>query len=784
MKLISAEQRIYPVRGLLLLQSTKGKPYALLDLKRWMRLNRIVHKTPKMDALMMGDRFEVVPELLDYAAREGITLSLRTDCTEAPRDLVALKEGGLFDVFLCPATPQAEHLDAWFEACGEAGLPMRLQLQAPFPKALDVEGLADRIAAAGVVAVNVALADPFSERPSCRDKAESQATVDVMNALAAAIEARDVESNLLFLPLCLVREENLIRAVNAPQFYRDHQQYAQGSHVLAVQLRRHGPIVLGKILLSRLGRDTLRWTPYDERLLNWLVHHPAYYIRAAFWRKLTKHLRVARSTPRERAFSREEYERELARHQRQVGRQLGPVCSRCRLRRICDHASPGFKRVLPGLSVSAQEGELVASPLHFSANQRKYYDPMDAERLEFEEGYLVLAEEAREAVRNRAPDRQLTSQDYDVEQAFFIRMEGGIMWFSMFNCEKLSTPLATLEPPFTLSVTFGGGIADYVGFSFERTCKLLCPMEQFRHEVTLHVAEDGRYVLLRDGHPVRPVEFEGEYYVPLRLPQRVTPRIAIWNIETNIVTHLINIWERPDEPADLSRVKYSVVVMCTRYARRLQATLACLAHQQGFDLRRVEVLIAYVPGIDAVDDVIESMQQAHPQLRIVRSAFAEQKALSKGFMINETVKMAAGEWIVLMDADTLAPPDLFAKADAVANQSHFIAPDGRKMLPADITAKILLGEVQPWDVWDDLLEGSGEYRRREAQGTPIGFCQFVRAKCIKEVRYVELEHFEYSDMQFGREMRARFGKETWLTGTPVLHLDHGGSHWYGTQTHR
>ena len=66
---------------------------------------------------------------------------------------------------------------------------------------------------------------------------------------------------------------------------------------------------------------------------------------------------------------------------------------------------------------------------------------------------------------------------------------------------------------------------------------------------------------------------------------------------------------------------------------------------------------------------------------------------------------------------------------------------------------------------------------------PIGFCQCVRTKCMESVKYNEYEHFEGADWRFGVDIREQFSKELRLEGKPVLHLDHGGSQWYGTQKH-
>jgi len=246
----------------------------------------------------------------------------------------------------------------------------------------------------------------------------------------------------------------------------------------------------------------------------------------------------------------------------------------------------------------------------------------------------------------------------------------------------------------------------------------------------------------------------------------------------------VDIWHGDRTAEDREgEAKYSVIIVNTRYARRLEAVLRSLAHQKDFDLGKLEVIICYVPGIDTTDDLIDSVRAAYPRLRVLRSPFPEQHVRSKGFIINESLRMASGEWVVFLDADTLVAPTMFANVEKVEADSYFIAPDGRKMLTPEITAKVLLGEIEPWNEWDELLKGPGEMRLRESHGVPIGFCQCVRATCLDEVRYLEMDHFEGSDMQFGLHMLRRFGAATRLIGLPALHLDHGGSQWYGTQKH-
>ena len=781
-QLVAREQRIPPSRGLVLARNHSGRSFALIDLLRWIRSSRLVLKAEKIDLLADGDAQTILADLLPAAHDLGVALSLRTDASAPPESLRTLKDQGLFDVFLCPKDVSLDALEPWSRACVEAELPLRLQLQAPFPENSAPDDMAAQIAGAGVVRVNLALSDPFLKRGGCRDGDHSQATLDFMQQLAGELETRGVESNLLDIPLCLVDKESLQRTANAPQCAVDHAHYLPEANALAQKLYGRGPIIAGKILLMLLSRDTFKSQPMDNLLLPALLHQHYLYIFFRMFRRLTIHMRIVRSVPK--AVTREDYDRELRASHAESRKKLGPVCGECALKRICDHAGAEFRRICPGLEIQAVAGEHVVSPLHFSVMQPKYYDALDVQRIDNERSYEALAGEAERLLSMRPPDLELGPYDYGVVGTYFNRMESGVKWWSVSNMEKLSTVLGTFSPPLTMSMDVGAGIADYVGFSFGRHCKILCPMEAYRHNVTLHVDADGRYILLRDKRPVRPVEFEGQHYLPLRLGGRLQPRISVWNIDECLATQNLRIWlgDRAEGEA-AAKVKYSIIIVSTRFTRRLHAVLRSLAHQRDFDLSKVEVIICYVPGMDATDDLIDGATLVYPELRITRSPFTEEYANSKGFMINESAKAASGEWIMLLDSDTLLPPDYFAKVDAVSEDSEFIAPDGRKLLPKDVTARILLGELDPWDHWEELLEGEGEFRHRETLGIPVGFCQCFRAQYIEEYPYLEEDHFETADMQFGAQMREHVGHEHRLSGTPVIHLDHGGSQWYGTQKH-
>lgn len=767
------EERIPPVRALTLVHNRRRVPFSRVDVRRWLRIGRQIFRAEKIDLLNYGEASPAWPDFLECGNLIGARLSLRTDCAAPPQGLARLRDAGLFDLFLCPADESSPLLDAWLAAACEAALPVRLQVQAPFAAGFDAETFAEHVAQPGVHVVHIAAFDPFTFKSGCHDAAESLAHA---NALAEALAGRGIEVNLFGFPLCQVNAANLERAQNTPQFFLDHQQYLRRPYELAAALYRRGPVSARIALTMIQSRYTLLRNPLEALLLPWLINHPWFYARVLAWHKLTRHRALLRCVPKPSDDPLHVYE--------PVPPAPPEPCARCALTRICDHAPPTFTRIFPGLTLRPREGEPVLSPFHFAANQPKFYDAIDAERLAVIEQRAALARKATDIVSNRPPDRRIAPMSYGVANGKFGQLDAAVEWHGVTNSEKLSSPLTTITPPCTVSVTFGGGVAEYIGFSFGRDCKLLCRMEATRHTLVLHVEESGHYVLLRDGTPVRPVEFEGLHYAPLRLANRLELRLSVWNIDQRIFSQSVDLWE--DEhaaEAPQATPKYSVIIVNTRYARRLQAVLRCLAHQENFDLAKIEVIVCYVPGLDATDDLIDSARMTYPALRILRVPFSEQRITTKGFLINESLRLAAGEWIVLLDADALVAPNMFARVDEASRDASFIAADGRKMLTPEVTARILMGEIAPWRDWDALLEGPGELRLRESHGVPVGFFQCFRASCRDKVAYQEFDHFEGSDMHFGLQLREQFGAEKRLTGLPVLHLDHGGGQWYGTQKH-
>ena len=781
MNLVSDSQRIPPVRGLVALQNAKGRAIRAVDRSRWLRLNCLVYGAQKVDLLADRESIASVPETLRECQAHQLAGSPRIHVDGPAVDLSEIAAAGAHDLYLTATHRNLDHLSEWIRSGHAVGLAMRVQLHGPLEH--DMDALAERLAQPGVVVVNLAVVDSFAPGPPARNVQHAKVAIEAYRALLACLKGRGAEVNLIGLPFCQADETDWANIEMSAQFHADHQHYHAGSYDLAKSLIGLPSSVAGGILQILLSRATFERTFPDAVVLRLLLYSRLAYTAGLVWHKLTRRARVLRGLPRETESSLEAFARQRDRAERRKRRVLGKACSACSLQRICDGMTPELERALPGIEPRAIEGDHIVSPLHFAADQPKYYDTVDAARRVQGPEQEALTKAAQTALDGREPDRVVMPFEYDVEHAPFEHLEGGVRWHSLAAGEKLSSSLPTLDAPCTIQLGIGGGIADYVGFSFGRHCKLLCPMDAYRHTIALHVDEAGHYVLLRDGETIRPVALEGQVYAPTRLGTELTPRISLWNIDGSIVTQFVKIWNHSESRVRGEDLRYSFIIVNARYARRLQAALTSIAHQRDIDLSAVEVIVCYVPGLDATDDLIDSMQQTWPDLRIVRCPFAEAFAQRKGFMINEATELVSGAYTILMDADIVLPPTMISAMEALPDAPSFIAPDGRKMLSRETTARILMGEIAPWDSWQDLVDGAGEYRHREAEGVPVGFFQCVKSDILRDIKYAELDHFEGADMWFGMAVQEKYGKEVRLSGMPVLHLDHGGSQWYGTTKH-
>lgn len=722
-----------PMRGLVPVHNRLGLRRDVVDLKRWLRYVRLYLKILKADVFDRAPSQSLTEELLDYALDIDLRLSLRTTCEAPPCNLDRLREGGLLDLFLSPLPGAAPHFRAWIDACLGACVPVRLQLLPPWDCAADGAEAVRLLVGAGVVVVNLAMGDELLGRAhtvSC--------DFERLNRFAAALSGAEIEMNMLGVPEANVTPS--LRSLYVPQRLPgiDDYTYEPRSLVWALRLYEKRINAARIALLIKSAGEVSRLNKVDNLVYQFLLHKREWILdKVLFWHKLT------RFHPR---FS-------------------------------------GAPRALENRGRARLEDALVPIP-EGGLGRRRYIDEVDVARLESVARTQALVREALQVTCSRAPDQELGPETCHAANGHTEPIPGALRWYGAANVEKLSNEFGPLSAPFCVTVTFGGGHAEYIGFAAGRYGRVVCPMQGTSHTLSLFVQAGGQYVLLCDGRTIRPVEFDGPCYVPSRFPDQCRLRLSLWNIDGTIVTQSPQIWlaETAGE-VPCRAVKYSVVLVCTRYARRLQAALIALAQQRDFDLGRLEMLVAYVPGLDAAEDVLDSVQAAWPQMNIRRFPFDERQQTAKGLMINETLFAAAGEWVVLLDADIIVPPHFLATLDKVEADCHFIAPDGRKMIDRDTTARILLGQIEPYACWDWLMSGPGEFRYREAQNTPIGYCQAVRRACFESLHYPEYPHFEGADWVFAQELCKAFGAARRLDGVPVLHLDHGASQWYGARHH-
>lgn len=508
-----------------------------------------------------------------------------------------------------------------------------------------------------------------------------------------------------------------------PEYFADHQQYQREAFA-------HGWALV--VLSPRAARckllfDTLRLSGIETPSDRWLVH---------FLRVYTPFFRAVHTASR------------LAHHL--LGNPQGPVGA-------------------PVLT-------------HAATSHPQYFDAIDLARLKSTQVLESLAKEARAWRGEGAPTQVFESASWGFDNVFHDPMPGVNQMHALMPGEKRGSKLPYLRLPFMVSVTFGGGLADSIGFAIGRYIRIACPMVATSHQLCLYVDKDGRYVLLRDGQPVMPLPVSGHAYLPARLPDGAHLQLAAWSPETALSVTAISVWERDTRAPEQGReYDVSVVLFSTRFSRRLGAVLAGIAHQRGLALERIQCIVAISPGLDAAEDVLDSMRRVYPELTLEAVALPAALSHAKGFALNECLQCLKAPLTVLIDSDILLPPDFLAAAIVAAREHGFIAPAGRAMLDADATARILLGETRPWDCFDELRAAAPEYRVDEnPQGVPIGYCQVFRSEAVSDLRLAEYDHFQGADFEFGAALAARYGGAHRLE-LPVLHLDHGTRQWFGAQ---
>lgn len=747
-----------PCRGLILAHNRRGQRFREKEVHRWLAYSVRVLNCAKVDVLAWGNIPQSVLTTVHYAREFAVPVSLRTDCAASPEILHHLAAEGLADVFLCPRTIKEDGFAAWLETCGQISIPVRVQLQLPVLGNRTAAETVEKWAECGVCSVNLVMADPFQAGHICATPQEGRDAVESCNTLVEAFGANGIEVNLFGWPPRLLRPAAQTCNTSANGFFSNYQQYDHTAYIFAKWMYASRPEVARAALLVETRRHTVGFDITDRWLMEKIfVYSPFLYRLLSY---VTKSWRAHRGT-------------------RLMSVPVHDIVD-CKLpaNTFSDAEIRQGIQMLGGYDIEAADHECKES-----VPRVRYVDPVDRDRLHRASLWQDLAREAYDWQRTEAPARVLDMKEWGTEEAFMVPEYGGTAWLTFTSGERISTVFDDLEPPYCITVTAGGGIAEAVGFQLGNSFKIMCPLVESRHTVSLYVREDRRYVLLRDGAPIAPIQRPGEYAPSHSAPSIAKTRLVTWDIDGRISFSPLKIWKgaRPSRQEAVSP-RYSVVIFCTRFARRLAAVLNCLAHQHDFDPALLEVIVGYVPGMDATEDVLKSVQLVHKNLRIVHSTFPIQNARSKGYVLNQCMAMASGEWIMLLDADTLVPPFMFHRLQEVEREQKFVFPKGRAMLDSETTAAILLGDVKPWENWNVLVQHASELRMEEALGAPIGYCQCFRRTCLDTIRYQEYEHFQGADYEFALALRQHFGAE-YRFDFPVLHLDHEGSQWFGAERH-
>lgn len=740
-------------RGLVLSHNHRNKHFRDADLHRWLTYSVRILDCAKLDLLANGLLPQSLLSTVLYAREFSVPVSLRTDGSGTPEGLKHLAREGLDDVLLCPEH-SPESILPWLNACRDLGLPIRLLINPGTIASGHLSDLAHNWKQAGVCSVILVRDDPFhtliSKKTQCDDTC--QTAVNTCNLLVDALWDLQIECKIRGFNERDLNERGKVCLIR----HASEEIYSPGAVQMALSLFPRSRAVIRTALLTALKMRTVAPDITDKWLTRILFVYvkPLFYIQALFPRlfRSVKGTRHAQIEFQQADATLQQRHEDLARH----------------------------------LSESAPDTFIHGHVVLDSHQRPRYLDRVDRERLQQLAMKESLAREARDW-QSRTEPSKIISENWGASDAFVIPQYGATAWMTNLSGHRVSHSLGVWERPFIVSTTVGSGMAEAVGFTLAGNTTLMCPMVESRHTVSLYVTREGYYVLMRDGIPVEPILYPGEYAAPGRLSSSHPVSflmVSALDIEKRIAFSPLKFWEGAclDSTENKSSPKYSVVIFCTRFARRVSAALQCLLHQKDFDLSKLEVLVAFIPGLDATEDVLESMKQAHPELTIYPQSFSKQHVRSKGYVLNQCMERARGEWVMLLDADTLVPPFLFSTLEKEEQEQSFIFPSGRALIGPQDTAAILLGDIRPWKDWDTLLARADNLLLNESLGVPIGYCQCFRKSIFDKIRYPEYEHFQGADFEFGQALRKLCGQEYRLD-FPVLHLDHQGSQWFGAERH-
>lgn len=451
---ITPQVELFPCRGLILAHNNRGHYFREKDYHRWAAYGARVQQCPKMDMLAWGRIPRGLVSTICYAREFDGVVSLRTDGSAPPDGLNVVAEEGLGDVFLCPQDPEDPMCLHWLEACSSLHLSVRLQLLIPRGGRPRAERLIPLWLSSGVYSVTVALEDPFQSALSCQSPEEGREVIAFCDALAEGLPGAGVELNIVGMPQDLFAAAAPY-AVSRRSFTFGHQNYDVQAHLFAQRLYALSPAAARSLLLLALKRHTVGFNLTDQWLTEKLYIHSKPLHNAVLY--AGKRWRAWRGTP-------------LVRATHNASGDVFPSA---------DRPLPVEEEAGRALSLLHLEGSIppvrATAPSAAETVRPRYYDRFDEDRLKQAALWEKLAREARECERTIKPLRVCDEKEWATYDAFVIPEYGATAWLTSLSGKRVSTEIDIFNPPFMVSVTVGGGIAELAAFNLHHRAKSCVP---------------------------------------------------------------------------------------------------------------------------------------------------------------------------------------------------------------------------------------------------------------------------------------------------------------------
>jgi hypothetical protein len=234
------------------------------------------------------------------------------------------------------------------------------------------------------------------------------------------------------------------------------------------------------------------------------------------------------------------------------------------------------------------------------------------------------------------------------------------------------------------------------------------------------------------------------------------------------------------QPICSATVDFSILVCCFKYLQRLRIFMQSIVRQT-HPLERIEVCIAAPGNPDGLHEYVQLIRMTHPALRITMVDLPESERGNKGKMLNAAFKASFGEVVMASDCDLIFPAD-FVATMLTRHRPELVLGCWRVALGKDVTARILTGDLNPFEQFDSLRGqcDESELKGGVRQGM-LGYCQIVSRQAWERISYPEeFEGFGQSDIVFIDRLRDNGVQAMFMKDYYLLHLSHNRD-WTGTK---